>query len=281
MALPAGEVTAALSGLRPDQARAKKRRSSARSAAGHGEEPAKDGSEVGGGGKSLACICGEKFSRSDALRRHIKEGSTDVPKHECPICRQMFKRPSQRKQHLRRCHGEDLPAAQELQLRPESGPASTVRAGFDHPGGAVEAVPGGSWNVPMSVSATGASWSGHGHFSSSAMSVLPAAHQGLEHVAPAFAPQSLTTEDQELAAYHPAYPAGTVAVAQRGGLPATHAPGSVGYPATLSAGGDPGCFNLDAASVSVGPADGGFGMTAPGNSFMGTFYGFGLDPFDV
>lgn len=112
------------------------------------------------------------------------------------------------------------------------------------------------------------------------MSVLPAAHQGLEHVAPAFAPQSLTTQDQELAAYHPAYPVGTVAAAQREGLPANHAPGYVGYPATLS-GGDLGCFNLDAASVSVGPADGGFGMTAPENSFMGTFYGFGLDTFDV
>jgi len=105
MALPVGDRTTAqlvyffrsdraVLGLRLDQASANKHGSGARSAAGYGEEPAKDDSKVGSGGsKSLyACICGKKgFSRPDALKRHIKE-DINAPKHKCPICRQKFKR---------------------------------------------------------------------------------------------------------------------------------------------------------------------------------------------
>lgn len=297
MAIPVGEGTTAQlvrsfgshradSGLRPDRACAKRH--------------ARDDSEVG---KSLhACICGKKgFTRPSALKRHIKE-SMEAPKHECPICGHKCKRMGHVQEHLRGMHDKsrdeikNLLSAQKLQLRQESGPASTapaavprtgpagVRASFDHPGGMAEVVPGGPWNVPMGVSTTAApvvqaGASRPGHFSSSALSGPPAA-QGPEHVAPAFAPQSLMTQDQELPAYYPAYPAGAVAAAQLEGLPANHAPGSAGYPAALL-GGDLGHFDVGAASVTVGPADGGFGMPAPENSFMWDFYGFGLDTFDA
>jgi hypothetical protein len=305
MADPVGERTAVRS-LRspshreaPDQARANnnnKRRSSARSAARAGvggrEEHAEDDSnKTGGDGKPLyACICGRKglskgFSTRYSLKRHIKE-STEAPEHRCPVprCRRMFQRTSHVQQHLRHCHDSSSPQ----QPRPAGTAAAAVLgsgSGVGQPGGAVTASATATAQVAQAGAGAGAgagaSWPGH--FSSSpALSLLPAARD-LEHVAPAFAPQSLTTQDQEelVASYYycSAYPSGTMAATQHAsrGLSANHGSGTPGgYPAALS-GGDLGSLDLGSASVT----EDGFGMTASENSFMGTFFDFGLGSFDV
>ncbi|KAI1456467.1 hypothetical protein F4805DRAFT_475801 [Annulohypoxylon moriforme] len=63
--------------------------------------------------QSLKCTCGIEFSRSDALNRHIKSKSNDVPKHPCKNCNRRqgmngFRRRDHLAQHMKSCRGRNV-----------------------------------------------------------------------------------------------------------------------------------------------------------------------------
>ncbi|KAI1214391.1 uncharacterized protein F4807DRAFT_456028 [Annulohypoxylon truncatum] len=62
---------------------------------------------------SPRCMCGAKFSRSDALARHIKAKSNGIPEHPCNNCDRYqgmngFHRRDHLVQHMRYCRGRNV-----------------------------------------------------------------------------------------------------------------------------------------------------------------------------
>ncbi|KAI0901208.1 hypothetical protein F4806DRAFT_492095 [Annulohypoxylon nitens] len=49
------------------------------------------------------CICGATFSRKDALTRHLKHYSNEVPEYACDHCSERFHRKDKLKLHSKRC----------------------------------------------------------------------------------------------------------------------------------------------------------------------------------
>ncbi|KAI1456468.1 hypothetical protein F4805DRAFT_458675 [Annulohypoxylon moriforme] len=76
-------------------------------------------------GISFACICGTKFSRQDALKRHIREQSDKARTYLCDICGEGFKRLYHLRQHKNALSKCDRPTSQF------AGPANAQLHGQD------------------------------------------------------------------------------------------------------------------------------------------------------